>query len=72
MSNASQQGGFAIALLLWMIAGMSLMVAAVIHFAHQDTGMAELRVREARAQALGLTLYGSGSRAQALRLRLRL
>jgi hypothetical protein len=53
MSNASQQGGFAIALLLWMIAGMSLMVAAVIHFAHQDTGMAELRVREARAQALG-------------------
>ena len=53
MSNASQQGGFAIALLLWMIAGMSLMVAAVIHFAHQDTGMAELRVREAKAQALG-------------------
>ena len=31
MSSASQQGGFAIALLLWMIAGMSLMVAAVIH-----------------------------------------
>ena len=53
MSSASQQGGFAIALLLWMIAGMSLMVAAVIHFAHQDTGMAELRVREAKAQALG-------------------
>ena len=53
MSNASQQSGFAIALLLWMIAGMSLMVAAVIHFAHEDTGMAELRVREAKAQALG-------------------
>ena len=53
MSSCSPQRGFAIALLLWMIAGMSLMVAAVIHFAHQDIGMTELRVREARAQALG-------------------
>jgi hypothetical protein len=53
MTNAPQQSGFAIALLLWMIAGMSLTVAAVIHFAHEDTGMAELRVREAKAQALG-------------------
>ncbi|MCH1611121.1 MAG: hypothetical protein L7S53_07425, partial [Luminiphilus sp.] len=53
MSNASQQSGFAIALLLWMIAGMSLTVASVIHFAHDDTGMAELRIREAKAQALG-------------------
>ena len=53
MNNASHQSGFAIALLLWMIAGMSLTVAAVIHFAHEDTGMAELRVREAKAQALG-------------------
>ena len=53
MTSAPQQSGFAIALLLWMIAGMSLTVAAVIHFAHEDTGMAELRVREAKAQALG-------------------
>ncbi|MFL2502656.1 MAG: hypothetical protein ACJ0Q1_07030 [Luminiphilus sp.] len=53
MNDASQQSGFAIALLLWMIAGMSLTVAAVIHFAHEDTGMAELRVREAKVQALG-------------------
>ena len=53
MNNAPQQSGFAIALLLWMIAGMSLTVAAVIHFAHEDIGMAELRVREAKAQALG-------------------
>ena len=53
MNHASHQSGFAIALLLWMIAGMSLTVAAVIHFAHEDTGMAELRVREAKAQALG-------------------
>ena len=53
MTSAPQQSGFAIALLLWMIAGMSLTVAAVIHFAHEDIGMAELRVREAKAQALG-------------------
>ena len=53
MNSASRQDGFAIALLLWMIAGMSLTVAAVIHFAQEDTGMAELRVREAKARALG-------------------
>ena len=53
MSSSPQQQGFAIALLLWMIAGMSLMVAAVIHFAHADVAMAELRLDEARAQALG-------------------
>ena len=53
MSGVAQQRGFAIALLLWMIAGMSLTVAAVIHFARADTGMAELRVREAKARALG-------------------
>ena len=53
MNAESKQGGFAIALLLWMIAGMSLTVAAVIHFARADTYMAELRVREAKAQALG-------------------
>ena len=53
MRVESTQRGFAIALLLWMIAGMSLMVAAVIHFAQADVGMAELRLREAKAQALG-------------------
>lgn len=53
MNGDSQQRGFAIALLLWMIAGMSLTVAAVIHFARSDTGMAELRVNEAKARALG-------------------
>jgi hypothetical protein len=36
-----------------MIAGMSLMVAAVIHFASADIAMAELRLDEVRAQALG-------------------
>ena len=53
MIEEHQERGFAIALLLWMIAGMSLMVAAVIHFARADIGMAELRVREAKAQARG-------------------
>ena len=53
MSSVPSQRGFAIALLLWMIAGMSLTVAAVIHFARADVAMAELRVREARAQAIG-------------------
>ena len=51
MSSRSQQQGFAIALLLWMIAGMSLMVAAVIHFARADVGMAELRHSEAKVVA---------------------
>ena len=53
MNSASKQEGFAIALLLWMIAGMSLMVAAVIHFAQSDIGMTELRLSEARAHAAG-------------------
>lgn len=53
MISRSPQQGFAIALLLWMIAGMSLMVAAVIHFARADIAMAELRLDEARVQALG-------------------
>jgi hypothetical protein len=35
-----------------MIAGMSLMVAAVIHFASADIGLAELRLQEAKARAL--------------------
>ncbi len=43
--------GFATALVLWMIAGMSLLVAAVIHFARDDIGMAELRINEAKSQA---------------------
>ena len=51
MSSRSPQQGFAIALLLWMIAGMSLMVAAVIHFARGDVGMAELRLSEAKTAA---------------------
>ena len=54
MSRATDQRGFAMALLLWMIAGMSLTVAAVIHFARSDTSMAELRLKEAKARAIGV------------------
>ena len=57
MSSGSQQQGFAIALLLWMIAGMSLMVAAVIHFARDDTGMAELRLKEAKSRVSKCVIF---------------
>lgn len=52
MNDAQSQRGFAIALLLWMIAGMSLTVAAVIHFARLDTSQAELRIDEAKVRAI--------------------
>ncbi len=48
----SANRGFAIALLMWMIAGMSLLVTAVIHFAQDDIGLAEQRVSEAKSEAL--------------------
>ena len=58
MRKGGSQSGFALALLLWMIAGMSLTVAAVIHFARTDTSLAELRIDEAKVRALsaGVTL----------------
>jgi len=62
MIRHGAEAGFAIALLLWMIAGMSLTVAAVLHFAKADTSMVELRIREAKARAIG-----SGAAMLALR-----
>jgi len=53
VSPIAAERGFAIALLLWMIAGMSLTVAAVIHFAREDISLTELRISEARARAAG-------------------
>lgn len=53
MSGRQSQRGFAIALLLWMIAGMALTVAAVIHFASADIILAESRVRDAKLRAMG-------------------
>ena len=52
MKKSSVESGFALALLLWMIAGMSLMVTAVIHFAQSDIQMAELRLAEAKGRAV--------------------
>jgi hypothetical protein len=44
--------GFALALLMWMIAGMSLLVTAVIQLARDDIGLAEQRLREAMSEAV--------------------
>ena len=52
MTAMRRESGFALALLLWMIAGMALMVTAVIHFAQSDIQMAELRVSEAKTLAI--------------------
>ena len=67
MTRLKEEGGFAIALLLWMIAGMALTVAAVIHFARHDTSAMELRLMEAKARALGrgVTLLALRDRAMA-------
>lgn len=48
----SRAKGFALAVVLWTIAGMSLLVAAVIHFAQADVDMVEMRMQEAKGRAL--------------------
>ena len=58
--------GHALALLLWMIAGMSLMVTAVIHLARDDIGMAELRLNEAKSRAMARALAYLAARDSAL------
>ena len=65
--KANSQSGYALALLLWMITGMSLMVTAVIHFARDDIGLSELRVNEAKSRALARGLGYLVSRDIALR-----
>jgi hypothetical protein len=65
MSSRSQSG-YALALLLWMITGMSLMVTAVIHFARDDIGLSELRINEAKSRALARGLGYLVSRDRAL------
>lgn len=52
MTGRQPARGYAIALLMWMIAGMALLVMAVIHFARDDIGSAEQRLREAKSSAL--------------------
>jgi len=65
--RSNSQSGYALALLLWMITGMSLMVTAVIHFARDDIGLSELRVNEAKSRALSRGLGFLVSRDIALR-----
>ena len=48
--NQVRHGGYAIALLMWMIAGMSLLVTAVIQFARDDISMAEQRLAEVQSE----------------------
>lgn len=50
--KSPSESGYALALLLWMITGMSLMVTAVIHVARDDIGLSELRINEAKSRAL--------------------
>jgi hypothetical protein len=64
--SSSSQSGYALALLLWMITGMSLMVTAVIHFARDDIGLSELRINEAKSRALARGLGYLVSRDRAL------
>ena len=66
MSPKVRSSGHAIALLLWMIAGMSLMVTAVIHLARDDISMAELRLNEAKTRAAAKALAFLAARDSAL------
>jgi len=52
MMGRFRQQGFAIALVMWSIAGMSLMVTAVIHFTRDDLDLVEQRLAEAKTSAL--------------------
>lgn len=52
MTGRQPAQGYAIALLMWMIAGMALLVMAVIQFARDDIGSAEQRLSEAKSNAL--------------------
>lgn len=51
--DARVQAGVALAIVLWFIAGMSLLVAGIVSQARVDTHMAQLHVARARAVAAG-------------------
>ncbi len=48
-----RQGGVALAIVLWFIAGMSLLVAGIVAQARVDTHMAQIHMARARAVAAG-------------------
>src|SRR5690606_39641421 len=51
--SATMQQGVALAILLWMIAALSLMVAGIVLMAHIDVRLAQIQVREVQAAAIG-------------------
>lgn len=51
--SRSRQKGVALAIVVWFIAGMSLLVAGIVAQARQDTHMAQVHVARAKAVAAG-------------------
>jgi type II secretory pathway component PulK len=51
--NKAKQRGVALAIVVWFIAGMSLLVAGIVSHARVDTQMAQLHVARAKAAAAG-------------------
>lgn len=51
--NGVRQRGVALAIVVWFIAGMSLLVAGIVSHARVDTRMAQLHVARAKAAAAG-------------------
>lgn len=51
--SASREGGFALAIVVWFIAGMSLLVSGIVATSRTDTHMAQLHVARAKAAAVG-------------------
>src|SRR5690606_27459799 len=49
----AMQRGVALAVLLWMIAALSVMAAGIVLMARIDVRLAQIQVREAQAAALG-------------------
>ena len=47
------QKGVALAIVVWFIAGMSLLVAGIVSHARVDTQMAQLHIARAKAVAAG-------------------
>jgi general secretion pathway protein K len=52
-AQLSKQQGVALAIVVWFIAGMSLLVAGIVSIARVDTQMAQLHVARAKAVAAG-------------------
>jgi general secretion pathway protein K len=52
-AGASRQRGVALAIVVWFIAGMSLLVAGIVAHARIDTQMAQLHIARAKAVAAG-------------------